>query len=161
MKKTMLLLSSTVQSGSAIAYALDHAAQESGELIVCFIIDEKVSKTVSSVLTYVGFMGEKIGEDLRKTLLLEYETRAKAKLVEAESLARTKNVTLRTLLVEGDVVRETVKLSEKEVVELLLINPPPEKSDMYRTFFGDALTEIAKKVRCPIRVLNKKLLKGF
>jgi hypothetical protein len=140
---------------------LGQTGEEGGELVICFIIDEKVSQTVSSVLTYIGFMGEKMGEDLRKTLLLEYEARAKAKLAEAESLARAKNVKLRTLLVEGDVVRETVKLSEKEGVELLLINPPPEKSDIYRTFFGDALTEIAKKVKCPIRVLSKKLLKGF
>ena len=159
MKKVMLVLSTTTGSTPAITYSLDYAKKEGAELIVCFIIDEKVSQTVSSILTYVGFMGEKMGENLRKTLLSEYEGRAKDKLEEVDKLAKGKEVDYRCILLEGDVVNETIKLTKKEEPEIVLIMPPPEKSNIYKTFFGDAINKIAERSPCPIRVINEKLLK--
>ncbi|KPJ55742.1 MAG: hypothetical protein AMJ42_06340 [Deltaproteobacteria bacterium DG_8] len=154
MKKVMLVLSTTTSSTPFITYSLDYAKKEGAELIVCFIIDEKVSKTVSSILTYIGFMGEKMGENLRKTLLSEYEGRAKDKLEEVDKLSKKKEVDCRCILLEGDVVNETIKLAKKEGPEILFIMPPTEKSDVYQTFFGDAINKILRASPCPIKIIN-------
>jgi len=124
MKKIMLALSNISFSSSAVSYSISKAEKEGYELIAIFVLDEEIPESVSSLLMYIGFLGPKPTDDLKKTILEEYKKRAHSELERVEKLSKEKNIHLKKILRKGRFVDEIIKVQEEQNVNLVVASRP-------------------------------------
>lgn len=157
MRKILYLISTMVYSPQAISYVVDEAYREGAELIVCFVINNRVPESVSSWLIYIGFMGDKPSGELKSAITGNYWQRARTQLEEIEEEANKRGVTCRSLLLEGDLVEEGARVAQQEGIDLIMLNRP-ERSHLFRLFFGPMKENLTQRVRCPVKVVDEEIL---
>jgi len=124
MKKLMLVLSNISFSSASVSFAISKAEKEDYELVVIFVLDEEIPESVSSLLMYIGFLGPKPTDDLKKTILEEYKKRAYSELERVEKLVKEKNIPMKKILREGRFVDEVIKVQEEENVDFVVTSRP-------------------------------------
>ena len=156
MRKILYLISTMITSPGAVSYVVHTAKREEAELIACFIISHRVPESVSSWLIYIGFMGDKPSGELKSAISDHYRQRAQAQLEEIEGLAREQGVPCRTQLLEGDLVKEGVRVAQEEGIDLLLLNEP-DRSDFDHLIFGPMKEDLIDSLKCPVKVVDEEM----
>ncbi|MBM7623000.1 hypothetical protein [Sporohalobacter salinus] len=106
MKKIVLVLFSFAKSEKVISRSFELLGEED-ELYVAGFIEQKVPNSLSDLISDIGFLGDKVTEDVKSTIIAEYKKRADEKLD--------------LIMEEGEEYAGTVKaemLSKKELSDL-------------------------------------------
>jgi bacterioferritin len=74
-KKVMVLLFSFAELDKVIDYSFN-LLQDEDDLEVVAIVGEEVSSSLSDLITDVGFLGDKVTEDVENAVVNEYEAEA-------------------------------------------------------------------------------------
>ena len=156
MKKILYLISTMISSPRTVSFPVNQAQREQAELIACFVISNRIPKSVSSWLIYIGFMGDKPSGELESAINEHYRQRAQAQLKEIERVATEQGISCRTQLLEGDLVEEGIRLAETEQVDLVLLNEP-DRADFHHLVFGPIKEELTRRLRCPMKVIEEEL----
>ncbi|WP_041606030.1 hypothetical protein [Halothermothrix orenii] len=122
MTKIMLILFSMAQMSKSIDYSLKLASENEASLDVKFIIEEKIPRTLSSLVMYTGFLGEKMGEDIEKTLLEEYYNRARKVLTEIKKRAKESDIDYDTEIVKNGSLTYCYQEIKNNNIDYLIIN---------------------------------------
>jgi len=154
MKKILLLISTSGYSPETVEHAFNIAEKESAELIACFIIDAEIPDAVSSWMIYLGFMGDEPSGDYRTVILQEYELRAKEMLDEIEKSARTRHINIESLIVEGHLLEQAIKIARERKVDLIVTNIP-QRMDFERLLHRSVIEDLIKMSPCPVTVVGK------
>jgi nucleotide-binding universal stress UspA family protein len=102
MSNVLLLLSAEIEAPNATRYALQRAKDLGGGLVAVAVLDPNVSKRVASTLANVGFVGEKVSENVMQTLEREQRAQAEALLNQIEEQARKLGIAFDAIVEEGD-----------------------------------------------------------
>jgi len=155
MSKILLLLSFLRRSPKCIELALQIAAERKSELIVLFVLDEEVMRTVTKKLTEDGWIGGKPSEQFVAALRQEYREQAQTKIQEVEEAARLKGISVRSFSREGNLVKETLALLEHEKIDLIIVTRR-KRSRLSRFLFGSAVADLMMQSPCPVRVIDEE-----
>jgi len=154
MKKILLLISTSGYSPETVEQAFKIAEKESAALIGCFIIDAEIPDAVSSWMIYLGFMGDEPSGDYRTVILQEYKLRAKEMLDEIEKSARIRHINIESLIVEGHLLEQAIKIARERKVDLIVTNRP-QRMDFERLLHRSVIEELIKSSPCPVIVVGK------
>lgn len=102
MNDVLLLIPSNRNAPNATRQAIALAKARGGGLTVVSVLNPEVLDRVSSTLSDVGFMGERVGEQVRETLWREYRTRAEQLAQGIAEQARREGVPAEAHVEEGD-----------------------------------------------------------
>ena len=155
MSKIMLLLSFLRRSPKCIELALQIAARRQAELIVLFVLDAKVMKTVTRKLTEDGWIGGKPSEQFIEALRREYHQQAQKKIQEVEKAAAAKGVRVRSFSRQGHLVKEALALLAQEKIDLIIVTRR-KRSNLSRFFFGSAVADLMAQASCPVQVIDEE-----
>jgi bacterioferritin len=109
-KKVMVLLFSFAELDKVIDYSFN-LLQDEDDLEVVAIVGEEVSSSLSDLITDVGFLGDKVTEDVENAVVNEYQERADKSLERITDEAEADNHNLG--------VEKLTKISLEELKEKL------------------------------------------
>jgi nucleotide-binding universal stress UspA family protein len=155
MPKIMLLLSFLRRSPKCIELALQIAAERKSELIVLFVLDAEVPRTVTRKLTEDGWLGGKPSEQFLQALSREYHEQAQTKIQEVEEAAAAKGIPVRSFSRQGNLVEEALAILEHEKIDLVIVTRR-KRSRLSRFLFGSAVADLMAKAPCPVQVIDEK-----
>ena len=102
MNDVLLLMPSNRESPNAAREAIALAKARGARLAVVAVLDPELLDRVSTTLSDVGFMGEKVGDQVRETLWREYRSRAEHLARGVAEQAQREGVTAEAHVEEGD-----------------------------------------------------------
>lgn len=123
----MLILFSMAQMTKSIEYSLDLAKKHNASLDVKFIIEEKIPKTLSSLVMYTGFLSGKMSDEIEKTLLEEYYKRAETVLDEITKEADEGNIKLTTEIIKNGSLNYCYQIINNGDIDYLVLNHTNDK----------------------------------
>ena len=110
----MLVLSPTRHSPKAVDLAVSMVQSSKRPLLAVFVIDTKVADAISGRIVDIGFLGDKVSDQLEAAILKEYEARGRRELEEVrdkygderrtEIVAETEEIGVEDLIAEEDMV---------------------------------------------------------
>lgn len=154
MKNILLVLSTTRQSPKTIDAAFERAKEENRGLTALFVLDSEMPESIFEKLTDIGFTGEKPSQQLQESILTEYRVRGDRKLKELESMALEMKVSFKTIIREGDFIKECLSVIDEENADFVIITRK-KRSSLSRFIFGSALAEISSKVQCEMLIIDE------
>lgn len=80
MNRVILILFSFAGLDEGVIEATFQLLDQSSELKVVAFVEEELPDSLSDLISNIGFLGERITNDLQETILAEYETRANRNL---------------------------------------------------------------------------------
>ena len=154
MKNILLVLSTTRQSPKTIDAAFEKAKEEKRGLTALFVLDSEMPESIFEKLTDIGFTGEKPSQQLHDSILAEYRVRGDRKLKELGEMARTMDVSFKTIIREGDFTKECLSVIGEEEADFVIITRK-KRSSLSRFIFGSALAEINDKTHCEMLIIDE------
>ncbi len=127
MRKIMLILFSMAQRSKSIDRSIELARENKASLDVKFIIEEKIPRTLSSLVMYIGFLGEKLSDDVEKTLLDEYHLRAKGVIADVEKRCQRDNIDIQSEIVDNGSLRYCYEEINNNNIDYLILNYTRDK----------------------------------
>jgi len=101
---------------------LELTTPEKGKLHLVFALEEKVPQALSSIMAYIGFLGEKVKSDMEASVISNYYNQVETITTEAKEKAAKKNIALIDQIIEHEIKENCIQLIEEQNVEHLLIN---------------------------------------
>jgi nucleotide-binding universal stress UspA family protein len=102
MSNVLLLLPPDIETPNAVAYAIQRAKEINGRLVAVAVLDPQMTQRVATTLANIGFVGEKVNEDVVDTLVREQNLQAEQVLKDIEEQARKRGVAFLGMVKEGD-----------------------------------------------------------
>lgn len=149
----MLVLSPSRHSPKSIDLALSLVQTSKRPLLAVFVMDTKVPDAISSHIADIGFLGDKVSDQLEATIHKEYEARGRRELAEVKERAEALGIECETLVRKGDFVEECLKIAREKDVEDMVVSRA-ERSNISRKLFGSAVNELLERAACPIMVVS-------
>jgi len=153
MKKFLLVLSTTQQSGEAISYALNIAKNKDAELYVLFILDSVVPATIFEKLTDIGFIGDKPSSELTEAITKEYEEQAVQLLKDIEKRAADTGISCKTFIEQGDFAEVCLEAIARFAADMIILNRT-RKSALSRLLIGSKIDRLLRKAPCEIKIFE-------
>ncbi len=154
MKKILLLLSTTRESPKSIETALEIAGKEGAELLILFVLDYELPRSITESMTQEGWIGGKASEDLHHAILNEYLVQGKLKISEIEQQALENRIPCRSIFCQGKFVESAMKVINKEKVSLIIVTRR-KRSNLSRFIFGSPVAELQEKAGCEIMIIDE------
>ncbi len=155
MKKILLIISFLRSSAKTIEDAMLLAKFENAELILFFVVDMEYADNIANKLTSEGWIGAKPSEQLYLSLLKEYKMQAEAKIGRIQKTAQQINIPVRSVIKSGSVLEETLKITEEEKPDLIVITRR-KRSKLSRFIFGSMVQALKKQVSCPVKIIDSE-----
>jgi nucleotide-binding universal stress UspA family protein len=149
----MLVLSPTRHNPKSVDLAVSMAQSSRRPLLAVFVIDTKVANAISGRIVDIGFLGDKVSERLKATILKEYEARGRRELEEVKERAQELGIECDTMVSRGDFVEECLRIAREKKVEDMVVSRA-ERSKVSRKLFGSAVTELLERAVCPVMVVS-------
>ncbi len=149
----MLVLSPSRHSPKSIDLALSLVQTSRRPLLAVFVMDMKVPNAISSHIVDIGFLGDKVSDQLKATIHKEYEARGRRELAEVKERAEGLGIECEVLVRKGDFVEECLKIAREKDVEDMVVSRA-ERSNVSRKLFGSAVNELLERATCPIMVVS-------
>lgn len=153
MKKFLLVLSTTQQSGEAISYALSIAKNKDADLFVLFILDSIVPATIFEKLTDIGFIGDKPSSELKEAISNEYEEQAVQLLSDIKARAADKGISCKTFIEQGDFTEKCLEAIARFAADMIILNRT-RKSALSRLLIGSKIDRLLRKAPCEIKIFE-------
>ena len=139
-------------SSRAIEYASEIASKFNSKLTLFHAYFFTLPVTPSTILPGAPNYGVMTQESID---VLSQKTKKDANqiLVQATNLVKEKNVVVKSLLREGRVVTEILKILETEKVDLIVMGARGI-SGIKKLFLGSTSEEVVKKANCPVLIVK-------
>jgi nucleotide-binding universal stress UspA family protein len=135
------------------AAAIASAAAAGEEALLLFVLDSDVPGSVAGRLAEGGFLGERLMQELRDTMIEEYRERGRGHLDDLERRARAAGVTAHTRIVEGPFLETVCEVALEEGVARILAADGP-RSPLARVFLRSEADRLRAAAKCPAHVFN-------
>lgn len=135
------------------AAAIASAAAAGEEAVLLFVLDPDVPGSVAERLAEGGFLGERLMQELRDTMLEEYRERGRGHLDDLEARAREAGVAVRTRMAEGPFVDTVCEVAAEERVDRILAAEVP-RSPLARVFLRSETDRLRAAAGCPAHVFD-------
>jgi len=122
MKKIMLVIFNVGNVDNAIERSLELAEENKGELFVTFIMEEEIPSALSSLMMYTGFLGEKIQEDVEKTIREEYRRRVEELIKQIKKQAEEIGIKLTAEIIKKGSLIKCYDLIKEKGIDYIVIN---------------------------------------
>ena len=139
-------------SSRAIEYAFEIASKFGSKLILLHVYFFTLPMTTSTVFPDAPNYGVMTQESI-DVLSQKAKKDANQILVQATNLVEEKNVVVKSLLREGRVVPEIIKIMETEKVDLIVMGARGI-SGIKKLFLGSTSEEVVKKANCPVLIVK-------
>jgi nucleotide-binding universal stress UspA family protein len=149
----MLVLSPSRHSPRSIDLALSMVQTSKRPLLAVFVMDMKVPDAIADHIVDIGFLGDKVSDQLESTIHREYESRGRRELEEVKERARGLGIVCETMVRKGDFVEEILKIAEEKAIEDMVVSRA-ERSNLSRKLFGSAVNELLSRATFPIMVVS-------
>ncbi len=154
MVNILLVLSTTRESPRTIDYAFKRVQELKGNLVALCVIDTSLAASIQEKLADSAFIGDKPGEDVYQKILEEYKQRGERKLKEIEDAAQKHHISIKTILREGDIVKECLDTID-QVKAFAVIIGRKKRSKLSQFIFGSPIKLIEKNAKCPVEVIEE------
>lgn len=94
MKNVLIIYFSIANPEPLIERALELLAPNSGKLHLLFYLEDHIPKTLSSIMAYIGFLGEKVKSDMEKSIIDNYHVQVQDIIKDANIQAKKNGVEL-------------------------------------------------------------------
>lgn len=153
MTNVLLLLSPDIDAPNAITYAIRRAQELGGGLIAVAVLDAAMTERVASTLANVGFVGEKVSQNVMETLEREQRAQAEALLNRIEEQARKHGIAFQSMIEEGDPGEICAALvRQHDVVSAVLV--AEKRSWLTRFLSRSAPMNLPALVGCEVKVME-------
>jgi len=149
----MLVLSPSRHTPKSIDLALSLVQTSKRPLLAVFIMDMKVPNAISSHIVDIGFLGDKVSDQLKSTIHREYEARGRRELEEVKERALKLGIECETIVRKGDFVKQCLKIAREKKIEDMVVSRA-ERSNISRKLFGSAVNELLEHATWPIMVVT-------
>ncbi len=149
----MLVLSPTRHTTKSIDLALSLVQTSKRPLLAVFVMDIKVADAILSHIVDIGFLGDKVSDQLAATIHSEYETRGRRELEEVKERALELGIECETLVRKGGFVEECLKIAREKGIEDMVVSRA-DRSNISRKLFGSAVNELLERATWPIMVVS-------
>ncbi len=154
MNNVLLLVPPACASSKAVRRALGLAKARSAKLIVSIALDPELTQKVSDRFTEVGFMGEKIGDQVSQTISQDHSMRGSSLLTEVAELAKKEQVDCETSVEISDPAEIASRaVREKGVSAVLLLTE--KRSWLSRFLKGSQPFRLPHLEGCEVTVLEE------
>lgn len=103
MQNVLLIIPADKEPEQAMRAAIDLAKERQGALIALVLLDPELATRAASTLTDVGFLGERVGEQVSATIAHDQRAHCEALLHDLAERAKREGVVVTPLLEEGDI----------------------------------------------------------
>lgn len=153
MSNVLLLLSPEIEAPNAVACAIERAREIGGGLIAVAVLDPQLTERVASTLANVGFVGEKVSENVMQTLQREQRAQAQSLLNRIEEQARNYGIAFRAKIEEGDPGEVCAALvRQHDVATAVLV--AEKRSWLTRLLSRSAPMNLSALVGCEVKVMD-------
>ena len=134
---------------AALASALRHGE----DVVLCLVVDRDIPEAVSEQLVDVGFLGEKVRQNLRETMIAEYRERGLLNLSLLVEKARSRGIQVESCVKDGPFVDSVLEVCEERRISRILV-PRLNRSHLSRIFFGSEIDRLVRRVPCPVEIFR-------
>ncbi|ADL11765.1 hypothetical protein [Acetohalobium arabaticum] len=121
MKRIMLILFSFAKAEKVISRSFELLGEED-ELYVAGFVDHKLPESLSDLISDVGFLGDKVTEDVESAVIAEYKKRAEGKLDLIIEQGEEYSGTVKAEMLSKDELADLKSRIEQGKADYLLIN---------------------------------------
>jgi nucleotide-binding universal stress UspA family protein len=154
MGTVVLVLSPTRHHKGMVDFALAKAQQDKLHLVALFVIDTRVTDTLSTRISDTAFLGDKVSEDFEETIIKQYEEVGRRELEEVKQRAEALGIACRTVSRKGDLIVESLRAARETEAQAIVI-ARAERFDIARKLFGSAVDELREKAPCPVFIIDE------
>lgn len=154
MKNVLLVTSPVTDAPRAVAYALRRAKEIGGGLLALAILDPSLTQRVATTLTDVGFVGEKVSEDVADTLAREQRTQAETLLNQIAEQAKTDGVAFTPLIEAGDPSEVCSRIVDTGNVQCAVL-VAEKRSWLTRLLSHSAPVKLPALAGCEVKVMEE------
>jgi nucleotide-binding universal stress UspA family protein len=153
MKNVLLVTVLGIETPNAIAYAVQRARDSGGELIALAVLDPDLGQRVATTLANVGFLGEKVSDNVVDTVAREQHTHAEELLRKVREQASNQGVECRILIEEGDPGEVCGRVIDAHDVAVAVL-VAEKRSWLTRFLSRSAAVNLPALAGCEVRVMD-------
>jgi nucleotide-binding universal stress UspA family protein len=101
-QNVLLVIPADKEPEQALRAAIDAARERRGTLVAVVVLDPELPTRAASTLTDVGFMGERVGQQVSEAIAHEYRARSEALLQALAERAKKDGVVVTPLIEAGE-----------------------------------------------------------
>jgi nucleotide-binding universal stress UspA family protein len=148
-KPILLILTTERKSMAGVQKAMEKALRKDEELLILFILDQKLSEAAITAMTESGWL-----EEFYNVIQREYLIQGNALIDHIKELCQKQGVRCRGILREGDFLEETLRILDEEGIdEIVAIRR--KRSSVSRFFFGSAVEDLKKLADREIEIIDE------
>lgn len=152
-KKILVAVDGSEYSRRALDYAMELAKKFRGSITLVHVYSATVP-VVTSMDTMSGpSITPPVSSEMAAKITEEAEKRGRRVLDEAEKLVKSRGVSVDSILVEGDAVREIVRLAKEKNVELI-VSGHRGQGRLREVLLGSVSEGLSHKATCPVLIIR-------
>ncbi len=133
--------------------ALASAVRHGEDVVLCLVVDRDIPEAVSGQLVDVGFLGEKVRQNLKETMIAEYRERGLRNLSLLVEKARSLGVQVESCVKDGPFVDSVLEVCEERRISRILV-PRLNRPHVSRIFFGSEIDRLVRRSPCPVEIFR-------
>jgi hypothetical protein len=149
----LLVVAPGYEAPRATAYALERARQANGRLIALAVLDPEAHHAVAKTLSDVGFVGERVSEDVVEALEGERRTFAEEQLRQIGEAAAREGVSFSGLVEEGEPTEVCERVARAHGVGFAVL-VAEKRSWVTRFLSRSAPVRLPSLADCEVKVLE-------
>ena len=150
----LLILTTERKSMVGVEKAMEKALKKDVELLVLYILDQKLSEAAITSMTESGWLGGKASEELYEAMQREFLIQGNELIDNIKELCDKNGVRCRGILRGGNFLEETLKvLDEERVDEIVAIRR--KRSSVSRYFFGSVVAKLSEQANREVIVVDE------
>lgn len=134
MNTIMVVFSATSISEKIARFAIQRAEEEKARLILLDVRDQDISRKVGQMAGDIGFMGDKMIEELQHEIKAERGRLIEKALKNIEDQARERKIETETLVLKGPSADEILRIARDKGVSCLIVQKRVSGTDMEAPF---------------------------
>jgi nucleotide-binding universal stress UspA family protein len=153
MKNVLLVIVPGYEAPNAVAYAIDRARNLGGELIALAVVDPSTHQRVATALSDVGFVGERVSEDVMEALEKEQRGFADLQLAQVRAEAERAGVPVSVRIEAGDPGEVTPRICTRHQVALVVL-VAEKRSWVTRFLSRSTPVKLPALASCEVKVME-------
>lgn len=153
MKNVLLITSPLADAPKAVAYALRRAQAIGAGLVAVAVLDADLTSRLVTTLTNVGFVGEKVSEDVAQALAREQRAQADSLLHHIAEQAKNAGIAFTPLIEEADPREWCGRVAAQYAVQSVVL-VAEKRSWLTRLLSGAAALKLPTLAGCEVIVME-------
>jgi nucleotide-binding universal stress UspA family protein len=154
MHNVLIVIPAGTEPQRAIRTAIGLAKEKGERLVAVVVITPEVASRVTSALSDVGFVGERVGSQVVETIRHEYRARSEALLRSVGEQARHEGVAVMSTIEEGDAGEICTRLIRAYQVKTAVL-VAERQSWLTRFLSRGAAVRLPALSGCEVRVMEE------